>query len=373
MKITYSAFLSLSVLLVAACSNPKEQHQSKGNQLHTLPVIEVPSKNIEGISSYPVSLEGIVNAEIRAKISGYITEVLVDEGQFVNQGQNLFRLETDALTEDAQAAKANMEAAQVGVDQLKPLVDKQIVSPIQLQTAEAKLAQARATYKSIVANIGYANISSPVSGYVGRITYRQGSLVNPSSPSPLTVVSNTKEVYAYFAMNESDYLNFLQKTKGKTLQEKIAHFPKVRLKMANGEFYAHEGSIQTVTAQVDPLTGSVNFRAVFPNPEHLLANGSSGTIIIPREYTNVILVPEEATFEMQGLTYIFTVKEDNTVEQHIIEIQDKIGNILVVKSGIKNGDKIVGQGADKLQHGMKINPVNKSFESLIEELKPTFR
>ncbi|MBX2985678.1 MAG: efflux RND transporter periplasmic adaptor subunit [Bacteroidia bacterium] len=372
MRIIYIAAISTGILF-ASCSNKNNNQQTKGAQTPTLPVIQIPSKSITGLSSYPVSLEGIVNAEVRAKIAGYVTAVLVDEGQYVSQGQPLFRLETDALTEDAEAAKANVEAAQVGVDQLRPLVEQKIVSPIQLQTAEAKLAQAKAAYKSITANIGYANISSPVAGYVGRITYRQGSLVNPSNPLPLTIVSNTNEIFAYFAMNEANYLDFLQKSEGATLQEKIKHFPKVQLKMANGEIYEHEGTIQTVTAQVDPGTGSVNFRAVFPNPAHLLANGSSGTILIPKTYTNAVLVPEEATFEMQGKVYIFIVKDDNKVEQHVIEVQERIGNILVVKSGVKAGDKIVGQGASKLQNGTLINPVAKSFEALIEELKPAFK
>lgn len=371
MKKTIISAITIGIFF-ASCNN-KEQQQAKPQQTPTLPVIEIPSKSIEGLSAYPVSLEGIVNAEVRAKISGYITAVLIDEGQMVQKGQQLFRIETDALTEDAEAAKANVEAAQVGVDQLKPLVEKKIVSPIQLQTAEAKLAQAKAAYKSITANIGYANITSPVTGYAGRITYRQGSLVNPSNPLPLTIVSNTNEVYAYFAMNEADYVDFLQKTEGKTLQDKMSHFPKVKLKLANGEVYEHEGVIQTVTAQVDPATGSVNFRAVFPNPEHLLANGSSGTILIPKHYPNAVLVPEEATFEMQGKVYVFTVKDGNTVDQAIIDVIDKVGNILVVKSGVKAGDKIVAQGAGKLQHGSQITPIVKSFDAFIEELKPAFK
>lgn len=349
--------------LISSCQD-KPKNQVSGPKILSLPVIQVPAQDISGSVSYPVSITGIVNADVRAKISGYITHVLVDEGAYVRRGQPLFRLETQSLTEDAQAAKANIEAAQVGVDQLRPLVEQNIVSKIQLQTAEAKLAQAKATYKSITASIDYANINSPIAGYVGRITYRQGSLVDPGSPSPLTTVSNTNEVYGYFSMNEADYVDFLQKTEGTSLKEKMAHFPKVQLKMSNGEIYAHAGAIQTVTAQVDPATGTVSFRAVFPNPEHLIANGSSGTLVIPRTFKNVVLVPRESTYEQQGKTYVFQVQKDTTVTPLVIEVADVINNLVVVRSGLAAGTEIVAQGAGTLQDKQKIKPVMKSFDSL---------
>lgn len=367
----YIPLLAFS-LLVAACSNKSKVGQTQPKAL-PFPVIEIPAQNITGKTTFPVSIEGLVNSEVRAKIPGYITEVLVDEGQRVQKGQPLFRLETDALSEDAQAAKANVEAAQVGVDQLKPLVKQNIISKIQLETAEAKLAQAKANYKSITANIGYANITSPIDGYVGAIPYRKGSLVNPSSPLPLTTVSNTHEVYCYFSMNEAAYLDFLQNTPGKTLSEKILHFPKVQLQLANGDLYVHEGKIQTVTAQVDPSTGTVSFRAIFPNPEHLIANGSSGTILIPKTYQNAILVPEESTYEQQGKTYVYQLLKGDTVAQRIITVTDRVNNILIVSSGIQAGDKIIAQGIGKLHDKEQIIPIITSFDSVANNLKPVFQ
>ncbi|MBD3631303.1 efflux RND transporter periplasmic adaptor subunit [Cyclobacterium sp.] len=139
--------------------------------------MEVPLKTVTAYSSYPVGIEGTVNSAVRAKVPGNITDVLVDEGEAVKKGQTLFRLETASLAGEAGAAKANVNAAQVEVDKLKPLVEKGIISNVQLQTAEARLAQAKANYNSITANIGYATIKSPVNGYVGAINYRIGSLV----------------------------------------------------------------------------------------------------------------------------------------------------------------------------------------------------
>lgn len=366
----YISIFFVTIILLSCGNKPNSEQQPT---IPSYPVIEIPVRSITGQSTYPVSLEGTVNNEVRAKIPGYITKVLVDEGQFVRKGQLLFQLETRSMSEEAQAAKANVDAAQVGVDQLKPLVEQNIISKVQLETAEARLAQAKAAYNSIVANIGYSEIRSPINGYVGAIQFRQGSLVNPSGGAPLTTVSHTDQVYGYFSMNEADYINFLQSTPGKTLNEKMNRFPAVRLRLANGEVYKHEGKIQTVTAQIDPSTGTVSFRAVFPNPEHLLANGSSGTIIIPKPYDNVIVVPEESTYEVQGKTYVYQLMPDTTVASKIIDVEDRVDNLLIVNTGIAAGDKIVGQGAGNLRDAQRINPIPTPFDSLATNIKPVFQ
>lgn len=359
----YIPLLAIGFFLVSCFNRPKAEQQNHPDAL-PYPVVQILSQDITGENTYPVSLEGIVNNEVRAKISGYITRVYVDEGQRVRRGQLLFHLETDAQTEDAAAAQANIDAAQVGVDQLKPLVEQKIVSPIQLQTAEARLAQAKANYKAITASIGYANISSPVDGYVGKIPYRLGSLVDPSSPLPLTTVSQTDQIYGYFAMNEADYTDFLQKTPGKTLKEKISHFPEIELQLSNGDIYIHKGKITTVTAQVDPSTGTVSFRATFPNPEHLLANGSSGIILIPQIHKSALLVPLESTYELQGQTYVIKVLEDSTVTPQLINVSNRLNNLLIATSGIQSGDKIVARGVGTLQDKTKIIPQDIPFDSL---------
>lgn len=359
-------------LFLASCGGDKKQSLQRPDAL-PFPIIEVPTRDIVGQTTYPISLEGVVNNEVRAKISGYITKVVVDEGQQVRRGQLLFRLETQSLSEDAHAAKANIDAAQVGVDQLVPLVEQGIVSQVQLETAKAKLAQAKAAYNAIAANIAYANITSPVDGVVGKILYREGNLVSPTSPLPLTTVSQTNQVYAYFSMNEADYTNFLLETPGKNLTEKIAHFPDVEFKMANGNIYPHKGKITTVTAQVDPTTGTVSFRATFPNPDHLIAHGSSGTIIVPKEYKNAILVPEESTYEQQGLTYVFLVSDSNKVMAKVIGVEGRVGNVLVAEDGVAAGDKIIAKGAGQLRDGAKIIPQPMPFDSVAHYLKPVFQ
>lgn len=362
MKKNCYLLLSVSVfLLVVSCQDSK---QGQGPQVVSLPVIEVPLKTLTTYTAYPASIEGTVNSAVRAKVSGYITEVLVDEGEKVKKGQTLFKLETQALTQDAGAAKANVNAAQVEVNKLKPLVEKGIISPVQLETAEAKLAQAKASYNSITASIGYATIRSPVDGYAGAINFRQGALISPADPTPLTTVTDIDEVYAFFSMNERDYLNFLQTTEGETLTEKISNFPPVALQLVNGQLYDHNGRIETVTGQINRATGTVSFRATFPNPGRMLTNGNSGSIRIPKTYENVPVVPEASTFEQQGKVHVYKVQGDTLAVSTPIGITDRIQSLVVVASGLKAGDRIVAQGVGKVRNNTPINPQPIAFDSI---------
>lgn len=369
-KLIYPA-LMLGALILTACNDNKQAQQAP--QALPLPVTEVPRKDVTAYTSYPVSIEGIVNSAVRAKVAGYVTAVYVDEGEKVKRGQTLFTLETQALSQDAGAARANVNAAQVEVNKLKPLVEKGIISPVQLKTAEARLEQAKANYKSVTANIGYATIKSPIDGYVGAINFRQGALVSPADPTPLTVVSDIDEVYAFFAMNERDYLDFIQNTEGKTLSDKIRNFPAVQLQLVNGEIYRENGRIETVTGQVNKSTGTVSFRARFPNPNRILANGNSGNIRIPKTYEDVPVVPEVSTFEQQGRVYVYRVQGDTLAVLTAIDVKDRVGNLIVVRSGVAPGDKIVAQGVGKLRNNTPVQPQHVAFDSVANSLTAVFK
>ncbi len=361
----------LSFFSLVSCKNEEPQAQQQGTMSY--PVIEVPVRTVTGYTSYPVSIEGIVNSAVRAKVPGYITNVLVDEGEKVKKGQTLFKLETESLTQDAGAAKANVDAAQVEVQKLEPLVEKGIISNVQLETAKARLEQAKANYSSIAANIGYGTIKSPVDGFVGSINFREGALVSPNDPQPLTQVSDIEEVYAFFSMNEKAYLNFLQKTPGGNLSEKIKNFPPVQLELVNGSIYEKEGKIETVSGQVDPSTGTVSFRAVFPNPSLLLASGNSGKIRIPRTYEDAPVIPESASFEQQGRVYVYRVQGDTMAISTPISVQDRVMNLIVIEKGIEPGTMIVAQGVGKLRNNTPIIPQPVPFDSIANSIKPVFK
>lgn len=370
MKLPIRTGLLVALTALFSCNGNQPAQQAMGPI--SLPVVEVPVKSVTGHTAYPARLEGIVSSEVRAKVAGYITQVLVDEGQQVRKGEPLFRLETQTLIQDAGAAKANVDAARVEVNRLKPLVEKGIVGQVQLETAQARLAQAEAVYNSIGANIDYATIRSPIDGHVGSINFRQGTLVSAADPVPLTTVANIERMYAFFSMNERDYLDFIQSTPGKTLDEKIANFPPVQVRLVNGDLYEQPGRIETVTGQVNPATGTVAFRAIFPNPNRLLANGNSGVILIPKTYENMPVVPEAATFEQQGITYVFRVRGDTAISTPL-EVADRINNLVIVTSGVSPGDMIVASGVAKIRHNTPIQPQPVPFDSVARELQTVFK
>ncbi|MFV0216311.1 efflux RND transporter periplasmic adaptor subunit [Empedobacter falsenii] len=402
---------ALAIALSSCGKKDNAQAQAQGPTPY--PVVDVPTRVVTSYDEYPTNIEGVVNNEVRAKIQGYITEVYVDEGQYVQAGQPLFRLETNVLTQNADAArsgvgaaqasvksaqanvnaaKASVNAAQVEVDKLTPLVQKNIISNVQLETAKANLAkaqasynqalaavgqaqasvtQAQANYKGAQANVDYSVVRAPISGVLGSINFRQGTLVGPSDPTAITTVSNTSKVYAYFSMNEKEYLNFISKSEGATLKEKLDKIPAVDLVLANGEIYPEKGKIQTVTGQINPTTGTIDFRVSFNNAAKILANGNSGRIRVPKTYVDVLVVPEAATFEQQGMTYVYKVTKD-TAYATPITVVERANNIAVVKDGVKKGDKVVAQGVGKLRDKTAVKPMPANFDTIVNSTKTVF-
>ncbi|WP_225035697.1 efflux RND transporter periplasmic adaptor subunit [Winogradskyella sp. SM1960] len=377
--ITKNILPLLLLFIITSCSDEKGSQQPASAQPRAmaLPVIEVPSRTVTTFTTFPTRIEGIVNSEVRAKISGYITEVLVDEGQKVRKGQTLFKLETQAMNQDAAAAKANVNAAQVEVDKLGPLVEKNIISSVQLETAKAKLQQAKSGYNSIVSNIGYGTIKSPVDGYVGEIRLRKGSLVSPNNQNPITTVSDISKVYAYFSMNESAYLDFIQNAKGSTKEEKINQLPEVTLLLANGSEYGTKGKIETINSQVNKQTGTISFRAQFNNESGILNNGNSGTIKVPTVFEDVLVVPQTTTFENQNSQFVYTVKKDSSdaavAIAKAINIKGKTANLYIIESGLEQGESIIANGIGKLRDGMAIQPEVSDFDSVAQPIKSEFQ
>lgn len=371
MNKSFKPLLLIGIILLAwACGNNNSEasadQNSEGQASGAFPVIEVPVRTVTDFAEYPVRIEGTINSAVRAKVPGYITNVLVDEGEEVKRGQTLFTLETETLTQDAEAAQAEVNAAQVEVNKLEPLVEKDIISPVQLETAKARLAQAQSQYNSVAANISYATIKSPVDGNVGAINFRSGSLVSPGDTEPLTTITQIDEVYAFFAMNERDYYDFLQQTEGENLREKLDNFPEVTLILPGNREYEHKGEIKTVNAQVNPQTGTVSFRATFPNPEHLIASGNSGNVKIPKEYENVLVVPSRSTYEAQGIVYVYKVDSENRTQRTVIEVEADVEDLYVVSEGLQEGDLIIAEGVSKARNDTKIEPRIVEFDSIID-------
>ena len=353
---------SLILAIVLVSCGKKEEQQMPPQGPAPFPVETVEKQDATIYEEYTANLEGQQNVEIRPKVNGFIQKIYVDEGQMVKKGQLLFKLETQTLNQDASASKAMVQAAQVEVDRLKPLVDRKIISNVQLETAKAKLAQAKSAYGSIAANIGYGTITSPVNGVVGSLPYREGSLVSATSEMPLTTVSDSKVIRAYFTMNEKQLLSFNKTFKGSNTVEKLKNVPEVSLLLVDDSEYNVKGKIATINGLVNPQTGTTEFRAEFKNPEGLLRSGSTGIIRLPIEQKDVIVVPQNAVFEVQGKQMIYVVGKDNKVKSTIITTNGVSGMNFIVTDGLSEGDVIVVEGASKLKDDMEIVPQGKTAQ-----------
>ena len=386
----------IALCALCSCQSKNQQHPPRTAEF---PVVEVTQKTVTGYDEFPVTIKGINNNDVRAKIQGYIRKVYVDEGQPVSAGTPLFQLETNILNQNAdaalaavtaseagiEAADAAVKAAEVEVRKLTPLVEKNIIGGVQLETAKANLARAQAAYAQAVAaksqasstlkgireNINFSMVKSPIKGIVGALPFREGSLVGPSDPTPLTTVSETSAVYAYFSMNEKEYLDFLERTPGASVKEKLKNIPPVELVLANGQTYPEKGNVKAVTGQIDAATGSIQFRVTFSNSTGLLSNGNSGKIRIPKTYENAVIFPEMSVFERQGSYYVYTVAKD-TAYMTRVNITDRTDNLVVAAGGVKPGDLVVTQGTANLRDKTPMKPQKQDLDQLLNTLKPVF-
>ena len=358
----------LIIVALWSCSNGGQT--TAPVQVKEYQVIEIKKGSATLEKGYPTMLEGQQTVEIRPRITGYLEAILVEEGDFVRKGQTLFRINADDLTAMVRSAEAQVKVAEaqvstskINVEKTKPLVDKQIVSDFNLKQAEvallaseSQLEQAKANLANAKANLRYAEITSPTDGIIATFPYKVGSLV--SSSTLLTTISNTTNMYAYFSMNEKEYMELTNSLSGSTRGEKISNLPEVSLLLKDKSIYELHGKIEAVSGLVDTKTGAVSLRATFPNPKQALISGSSGQIIFPHLYEDIILVPQKASFELQGKNFVYIVGEENKVKS--IEVAVMGGNLkdtYVVTSGLKPGDRIVVEGIGSLRNDVVIKPV----------------
>ncbi|WEK21540.1 MAG: efflux RND transporter periplasmic adaptor subunit [Candidatus Pedobacter colombiensis] len=358
----------LLVLFLYSCSSKTPQAVAPGPP--DLPVASVTSGTETTFQEYPAAIEGTVNVEVRPQVSGSLEKVYVDEGAFVNVGQPIFKINDQqyrASLNNAIAAQHSAEAtlinAQLEVERLTPLVQNKVISEFQLksakataQVAKANIEQAKANVSTASINLGYTLIKAPVSGYIGRLAKKQGSLVAPADVDALTQLSDVHDVHVYFSLGEKDFVNFKEQYPGQTLSDKIKQLPAVKLILADNTEYARLGKIDVIDGQFDKTTGAITVRAKFPNPQGLLRSGNTGKIQLSLQHNNTLVVPQIATIEVQDKIFVFTVADSNKVKKQAITVIGKTGTNYLVKDGIKAGDQIVLSGLDRLQEGAVIAP-----------------
>jgi membrane fusion protein (multidrug efflux system) len=385
--IRLAVILGLSSVL-AACSGGKDEKAAAAaaaaGQPQSYPVFEVNPQSTTLDSDYPATIEGIQDIDIRPKVDGFIERIYVDEGAVVKKGQLLFKINAPQYEQQVRtaaaaisSAQANVNAAQLQVNKTRPLVEKDIISKYDLESAlltlqsrRAELAQARAELSNARVNLGYTSITSPANGVIGSIPYKTGSLVSGTTAQPLTTVSNISKVYAYFSLNEKQLLDFSNIYKGKTLNEQMSNIPAVSLVLADGTVYAQNGKIESINSQINTNTGSASLRATFPNPTSVLKSGASASVRIPQHVKHVILVPQKSTTDLQGKKFVYVLGDSAKVVNTPIEIMEIAkGKFYVVTKGLKAGDKVVLEGFQSLKDGTKIKPQPLNADSLYAEVK----
>lgn len=350
-------------------------------------VVDVQTTTANLTNSYPATIRGKQDVEIRPMVSGFITKLHVDEGSVVKKGQVLFTIDQvqyKAAVETAQAsvqtAKAALQTQELTTRNNRELNKRGIVSDYQLSTSENQLAQAKASLAQAEAslvqakrNLEYTEVTSPSDGVVGQIPYRIGSLVSASSADPLTTVADISEMYAYFSMTERQLLGMIRE--GGSMEDILNRLPKIRLRLIDGTIYPDSGRVETISGVIDPTTGSVNMRAKFPNTHNVLRSNSTGNVIFPNVLSDVILVPQSATTEVQDKKFVYVVQPDNTVKNVEIQVYTlDDGENYYVTGGLKAGDKVVVEGVQALTDGQAITPITPAekeaaYQQALEDQK----
>lgn len=317
--------------------------------------------------SYTAVINGRQSVEIRPQVSGTITQVCIAEGAQVKKGQTLviidqvpYKAALETAIANVKRAEASVATARLTADSKEQLFKENVVSAFDLQTArnsllqaEATLAQAKAEEVNARNDLSYTEVKSPVDGVSGMLPYRVGALVDASITTPLTTVSDDTEMYVYFSMTESQVLSLIRQYK--TLDEAMKQMPEVELKLSDGLTYAHKGRIDAISGTIDTSTGAVSLRATFPNPEHMLRNGGSGTVIFPYIKENVLIVPQEATYEIQDKIFVYKVVDGKATSSQVSVFPVNNGKEYIVESGLEEGETIIAEGAGLVQEGTVVD------------------
>jgi membrane fusion protein (multidrug efflux system) len=372
------------ILLVAACAAMLASCGNGGGGRPTFgdneyPVVEVGTQNAAMQSTYPATIKGVQDVQICPKLGGFITKIHVKEGQTVGTGQVLFEIDNvtyQAQVRQAQAAvntaKTQVSTAQLTYENSKKLYENKVIGDYEMQTAQntyeqakAGLAQAEAALANASEALSFCYVKSPAAGVVGTLPYKVGALV--SAANVLTTVSDNSTMEAYFSVSEKDALSMSKAEGGQN--GALAALPAVKLQLADGSVYAHEGKVTKMSGVIDQATGSVQMIAVFPNPEKLLKSGGSGNVIIPNDQTAAIVIPQSCVMEVQNKKFVYTVNDSNKVVYTEITVNPQNdGNNYVVASGLKVGDKYVTNGITKLTDKMVIVPITpERYQQKIQE------
>ena len=370
MKMKKMMMLAAVAATLVSCGGGGGRPQFGDNEF---PVVTVGTSSADMQSTYPATIKGVQDVEIRPKATGFITQINVKEGQTVGAGQVLFVIDNETAQQQVRQAQAAVNTAQQQCNTAKltyensqKLHESRVIGDFELQTsqnsyevAQAQLAQAQASLASAKEQLSYCYVKSPAAGVVGTLPFKKGALV--SSSNVLTTVSNNSSMEVYFSVTEKAAMQ-LQASGLQSL-------PSVKLLLADGTTYGHEGKVTKMSGVIDQATGSVQLIALFQNPQRILKSGGAGTIVIPSQATDAIIIPQSCVSEVQNKKFIYLLGSDNKVKYSEIKVDvQNDGMNYIVTEGLKTGDKYVTNGITKLSDGMEIKPITQErYEQKIAE------
>ena len=361
--------IGMVAFMLTSCGGGKGQQQAA--PVTVFKTIKAEKTDITLNTKASATIRGRQDIDVYPQVGGTLQRLCVTEGQVVKKGQPLFIIDQVPYQAALNTAEAALKAAEaqeatatLNYESRKKLHEQEVVSDFDLQTtyntlltAKASVAQAKAQVVNARNSLSYTVVKSPADGVVGTLPYRQGALVSSAMPQPLTTVSDNSEMYVYFSINESQLLKMIRESG--TLEKAIETMPEVTLQLVDGSEYEMKGRVESASGVVDRSTGSVQLRAVFANPNHMLHSGSSGNIIIPMEYKDVIAIPATAAVQTQDKFRVCTVDEKGAAHGQLISIlPQNNGQQFIVTEGLSEGAEIVADGANMVREGQIVKNVN---------------
>ncbi len=355
-------------LLLSGCS--KSGSEAPGSGPQEVLVTEVIQQDVPVVREWIGSLDGSVNADIRARVSGYLVSQSYKEGTLVHKGDPLFQIDSstyEAAVEQAKSALAQSEANQLQAEQTEKretqLFEQKVESAqnrdnaVQANVAaKAEVKAQQAALRQAQLNLEFTRITAPVSGIAGIANPGIGDLVGPSDAQPLMTMSTVDPIKAYLKISEQDYLKFARRVEQARRAGEVA--PPAEIILADGTLYPHQGKFSAVDREVDQQTGTIRLAALFSNPDNILRPGGFVRVrVAVRNIPGALLVPQRAVNELQTSYEVAVVGGENKVEIRTVKVGDRVGMLWVIEEGIKPGDRVIVEGAQKVLDGQLVRPM----------------
>jgi membrane fusion protein (multidrug efflux system) len=356
MKRIFILIFSIVTLFIASCTHHEVEKEAESSFQVTSPL----QMDTSIYKEYVAQIRSANHIELRSQERGYLEKIFVDEGQFVKQGQLMFKLMPVVYQAEVDKAKAEMNFAEIEYRSTKGLADNNVVSQNELALAKAKLDKARAELSLAQAHLSFTEIRAPFDGIMDRFYTRLGSLIDEGEL--LTNLSDNRKMWVYFNVTEAEYLDYMKHIK-------TSRSPKVMLQMANKEIFGQSGVVETIEADFNNETGNIAFRAAFPNPGGILRHGETGNLLMPVSFPDAIIIPQKSTFDVLDKKFVYVVDENNVLNARQITIAHEMPHLYIVASGLNPTDKILAEGLGKVKNNEKIKYTFVSFKKELTEIK----